>query len=265
MDGRYVTWDGQKPGEVNACPGSSTVLVEAESNYRSGGMTMTLGPKFIAGLAVAALVATSCGSDTDTGLASSSVDDTTTEGAPDGSNDTSSTSTLTNESSSTTEEAGGSSGEEPLASSTSSSTTSSSTPSSSTTSSTTSPAAPRAPELPEDASEPGFEEQLLLITVAAGGEHILEGMELFSAPAGTPASCATSGLTFTWQVREPWPSGGEDLQIRRSIPFNQQTELVAEGVTGDAVDMEYCGSVTVKNLNLDQVKVEIRYVSWVLV
>lgn len=120
--------------------------------------------------------------------------------------------------------------------------------------------APRAPEF-ESCCEPGFEEQLMQVQIPAGEERVLEGMDLFSGPALAEPTCASGTIALTWQVRDPFPTGGEDLELRANIPMNERTELVGQGMSGTGIGISYCGQLHLRNLNLTEVSVELRYVS----
>jgi hypothetical protein len=120
---------------------------------------------------------------------------------------------------------------------------------------------PHAPPIENTFGTQLFDEQLLVLSVASGEEKVLRVMDLWSAPEGMPADCATAFLAFTWQVRDPYPKGGEDLEFRRVIPMGDgRTEAFAGGATGSS-SIGYCDEITVFNTSLVDYRVEIRYAS----
>jgi hypothetical protein len=106
-----------------------------------------------------------------------------------------------------------------------------------------------------------FDEQLVVRTVPPGEEVVMKVMDLWSAPVGTPVSCATGFIAFAWQVRDPWPEGGEDLEFRQLIPRGGgRTEAFASGSRGSS-SIGYCNELILFNTSLEEYIVEIRYAS----
>ena len=135
-----------------------------------------------------------------------------------------------------------------------------STPSSPT-SSTPTPTPPHAPAIVNKFGVELFEEQQRLVKVASGEKVTLEGRELWSAPALTEVGCASGFIALTWIVRDPYPKGGEDLQIHSIVPQGGGiTEKIAEGSSGSTT-MGYCSEIILFNTSLTNYQVEIRYAS----
>jgi hypothetical protein len=119
---------------------------------------------------------------------------------------------------------------------------------------------PRAPALTGARKYTIFDEDNQLITIGSGKAVPLDMRDLWSAPAGTPATCAESFVLVSWQVRQPYP-GGEELEVRRVIPRGGgQTELLRTGARG-RVDLGYCDSVILRNPDLVDYRLEWRFVS----
>src|SRR5687767_4522267 len=79
--------------------------------------------------------------------------------------------------------------------------------------------APHAPEIQVGTSEVTWGEDVMLVEIEAGKRHELEAEKLYSeATTFPPPSCiGPAFIVYTWQVREPYPEGG-DLEIRSVIP-----------------------------------------------
>jgi hypothetical protein len=123
------------------------------------------------------------------------------------------------------------------------------------------PTPPHAPAIDNTFGVPLYDEGRQVLSIAAGQKVSLSIMDLWSAPEGTPVSCATGFLAFTWIVREPYPSGGEDLELQRLIPMGGgRTETFASGSSGSAT-AGYCDEITLHNISLTDYVVEIRYAS----
>ncbi len=121
--------------------------------------------------------------------------------------------------------------------------------------------APHAPPIKLAFNAPLYDEQIKLLTVKSGEKTSLLVKDLWSAPAGTPVSCATGFLAFTWIVRDPYPQGGEDLEVQHLIPMGGgRTETLAKGSTGSGT-LGYCDELILSNNSLKDYRVEIRYAS----
>ncbi|MBN2394157.1 MAG: protein kinase [Anaerolineae bacterium] len=126
---------------------------------------------------------------------------------------------------------------------------------------TATPVPPHAPPIERDSSLQYFDEKLDVLKIPAGEKETLKGMDLWSAPEGTIAGCASGSIAFTWIVRDPYPTGGEDIEFHRLIPMGGgRTEIFAYGSTGSSA-IGYCGEMTIFNISLVDYVVEIRYVS----
>jgi hypothetical protein len=122
------------------------------------------------------------------------------------------------------------------------------------------PQPPRAPNLNVDAGYNSFNEESRILTVESGGSLDLDMRELWSAPEGTPVSCANGVIVASWQVRQPYP-GGDDLEIRRVIPQGGgATESATTGARG-RITASYCGELILRNLDVVDYRIEWRYVS----
>jgi hypothetical protein len=129
--------------------------------------------------------------------------------------------------------------------------------------STLSPTPPHAPPIENIFGVPLFEEQQQLITIHAGQKVTLRGEELWSAPALTEVGCANGIIAYTWIVRDPYPKGGEDLQLLSIVPQGGGvTEKFAGGASGSR-SMMYCSEIILFNTSLTTYRVEIRYASGV--
>jgi hypothetical protein len=111
-----------------------------------------------------------------------------------------------------------------------------------------------------DAGYNSFNEESRILTVESGGSLDLDMRELWSAPEGTPVSCANGVIVASWQVRQPYP-GGDDLEIRRVIPQGGgATESATTGARG-RITASYCGELILRNLDVVDYRIEWRYVS----
>lgn len=120
--------------------------------------------------------------------------------------------------------------------------------------------APHAPEIQVGTSEVSWGEDTMLVEIDAGKRYELEAQKLYSeATTFPPSSCRGPGfIVYTWQVREPYPEGG-DLEIRSIIPqAGGPTELKARGAMGRTI-MSPCGIDYLVNRGLQPIKVELRY------
>lgn len=123
------------------------------------------------------------------------------------------------------------------------------------------PTAPHAPPIQIDFEAELFAEQVMIITVKSGESVTLSMRDLWDAPIGTPGDCMNSFVAFSWIVREPYPEGGEDLELRNIIPMNNgRTQPLANGSTGFG-NIGLCDELTLHNTSLEDYRVEIRYAS----
>ena len=121
---------------------------------------------------------------------------------------------------------------------------------------------PHAPEIEINPSFSIWGESTMLVRLVPGQSKVLKAMNLYEERTTFPASsCAGPGFVpYTWQVRQPWPKGG-DIEFRSVIPrAGGATERVGLGSYGSG-EMTYCGEHIVKNTDVELVSVEIRYAS----
>lgn len=120
---------------------------------------------------------------------------------------------------------------------------------------------PHAPAIDNTYGVPLYDEHQELITLTPGEQKTLKIMEMWSAPEGAAPSCASGFMALTWIVRDPYPFGGEDLQLLRLIPMGGgRTEVFASGMQGTA-SIGYCEEIDLFNNSLQNYRVEIRYAS----
>lgn len=122
------------------------------------------------------------------------------------------------------------------------------------------PSAPHAPPLPANGAAL-YDEKTQLITIPSGGEAPFKVMDYWSAPEGAQPSCASAFLALSWQVRQPFPKGGEEFEIRTVIPMGGgRTDVLQHGARGTAT-AGWCDELTLRNLSLEEYRVELRYAS----
>ncbi len=120
---------------------------------------------------------------------------------------------------------------------------------------------PHAPLIENNSGTTLFDEKLIILKIPSGEKMQLKVMDIWSAPEGTPVSCATGFIYFTWLVRKPYPSGGDDLEFHKLIPRGGgRTEIFASGATGSSL-AGWCDEITIFNTSLVEYHVEIRYAS----
>ncbi len=120
---------------------------------------------------------------------------------------------------------------------------------------------PHAPLIINNFKTPLYDEQIRVLILKPGEKIILTGKELWSAPAGTPVNCEKSFITFTWIVRDPYPVGGEDLELRHLIQNGKgRTEVLARGAKG-ANAIGWCDELTLFNISLVNYHIEMRHAS----
>jgi hypothetical protein len=120
---------------------------------------------------------------------------------------------------------------------------------------------PHAPPIENTFGTELYDERVILLTIPSGGKEVLRIQELWSAPFGTPVSCVSGFLAFTWMVRDPYPTGGEGLEFWQLIPQSDgRTDILTRGASG-ASTVAYCQELTVTNTSLVDYRIEIRYAS----
>ncbi len=123
------------------------------------------------------------------------------------------------------------------------------------------PQAPHAPPINNTTGQPVYDEKVLVLDLKPGKRQPLKVMELWSAPVGMEPSCASGFFLLTWQVREPYPTGGDDLLIEKLMPRSDgRTEPVGHGSVGSNT-LGYCDEASVVNNSLTPYLVELRYAS----
>jgi hypothetical protein len=115
---------------------------------------------------------------------------------------------------------------------------------------------------PPGAPEPRLAEHLRSVgaggfteTVAAGAAYSFDPLSLPVDPGEEMPPCASFGLIFTWQVVDPYPPDGVELEWhlwRQAGPV-----LVGSGAGGDAV--VGCGRLDMVNQGDELVTVDVRY------
>ena len=122
--------------------------------------------------------------------------------------------------------------------------------------------APHAPPIEVGGHVMLWGEQTKLLTLQPGEHAKLLAQELYTHATTYPGlSCAGPGyVPYTWQVRDPYPEGG-DLEIRDTIKQSGgNTQQVAMGAKG-RLDMGGCDEHFLYNRGLRPMKVEVRYAS----
>ena len=120
--------------------------------------------------------------------------------------------------------------------------------------------APHAPEIQINQRYTLWGENTRQFYLEPGEETTIRGMDLYANVATYPtASCAGPGFVpFTWQIREPYPGGG-DLEIRRTL-MGGKTEQIGLGSMGRAT-IGICDDPIFKNNGLEKILIEMRYAS----
>jgi hypothetical protein len=127
---------------------------------------------------------------------------------------------------------------------------------------TTAMVGPHAPPIQINQSYLMWGEDTRQLKLEPGQTTTLKAMELYAHWSAYPgSSCAGPGFVpYTWQVRQPWPKGG-DIEIRSVIKQGGgATEQVALGSVGRLM-MGYCEEHILKNNDVEPVTLEIRYAS----
>jgi len=122
--------------------------------------------------------------------------------------------------------------------------------------------APHAPEIEVGAQMQTWGEQIKTLTLEPSKNAELRAQELYTHATTFPElSCAGPGqVIYSWQVRQPYPEGG-DLEIRATVPRSGgNTVQVAMGARGRG-EMGGCDEHFFFNRGLQPMIVEVRYVS----
>jgi hypothetical protein len=123
------------------------------------------------------------------------------------------------------------------------------------------PEAPHAPEIVNDTGQPVYDERVVVLDLDPGERSALSVMQLWSGPEGLEPSCATGFFLLTWQVRSPYPDGGEDLVIETLVPMGGgRLEPRGSGSRG-SLTLGYCDEGFVVNNGLGRYQVELRHAS----
>ncbi len=125
----------------------------------------------------------------------------------------------------------------------------------------TTPQAPHAPPIDNNIGQPMYDENVMVFDLKPGERLPLTVTDWWSAPAGLAPSCANGFVLLTWQVREPYPTGGDDLLIEGVIPRSGgRTAPLGRGSYG-SIRLDYCDEISVINNSLTTYLVELRYAS----
>lgn len=120
--------------------------------------------------------------------------------------------------------------------------------------------APHAPAIHVNSATDVWGEDTRLIGLAPGERATLDARNLYSNSPTFPVSgCAGPAVViYTWQVRDPYPQGG-DLEVLNMIPrAGGRMEQVAMGARG-RLEMGPCDEHVLKNNGLQPLRVEVRY------
>jgi hypothetical protein len=121
--------------------------------------------------------------------------------------------------------------------------------------------APTAAEAPHAAAievDPGVNnlgEGVIQPVVAAGGVFNLDPVDAALDLGIAPPPCAGFVFYLTWQVCDPYPPEGVDIELYWTRMGG--TELIGAGPSGQA--SRGCGEIQVRNNSAFEVAVEIRY------
>lgn len=127
---------------------------------------------------------------------------------------------------------------------------------------TETPAPTPTPEEPPHAgpieTDPGIDslgEGVVQPVVPDGGVFNMDPVNAAEDLGIAPPPCAALVFYLTWQVRDPYPPDGVDLELYSTRMGG--TELVGTGPSGEA--SRGCGEIQVRNSSGFEVAVEIRY------
>jgi hypothetical protein len=98
-------------------------------------------------------------------------------------------------------------------------------------------------------------EGIIQPVVTPGGVFNLDPINAALGLGITPPPCAGLVFYLTWQVRDPYPPDGVDLELYWTRMGG--TELIGAGPSGQA--SHGCGEIQVRNNSAFEVAVEIRY------
>ncbi len=125
----------------------------------------------------------------------------------------------------------------------------------------TAPQAPHAPSIDSNIDRPIYDEEVMVFDLKPGERLPLTVMDWWNAPVGLAPSCASGFVLLTWQVREPYPNGGDDLLFEGVIPrTGGRTAPLGRGSSG-SIRLDYCDEISVINNSLTTYLVELRYAS----
>lgn len=127
------------------------------------------------------------------------------------------------------------------------------------------PTAPPAPTLDKSLFESNIvEERQELITIGPGQEYPINIMDIFFIPMDNSASCAFGYMIMSWIIQVPYPTSGNNLEIRRVVhSAGGLTELIGSGPEG-TLTLGYCDEISFFNRGpTDTYKIQIRYASGV--
>jgi len=125
------------------------------------------------------------------------------------------------------------------------------------------PDTPHAPPIENTTGQPIYDERVMVINLDPGARHELKVMDLWSAPVGLEPSCAGGFFLLTWQVRQPYPEGGQDLLIETVVPMSDG-RLVPRGTgASGSATLGWCDEGFVVNNGTAPYTVELRHASGV--
>jgi len=123
------------------------------------------------------------------------------------------------------------------------------------------PTAPPAPTLDRSLFSSNIvEEKQELLTIGPGEEYPINVMDIFFIPNDNSASCASGFLIMSWIIQVPYPTDGNNLEIRSIVHSGGGlTERIGSGSQG-TFTVGYCSEISFINLSpTDTYKIQIRY------
>lgn len=116
-------------------------------------------------------------------------------------------------------------------------------------------AAPHAKSITLDSGLQKAGEGVVVLTAGPGQTVNLDARD---HPTFQGADCLNTSFNFTWQIRQPFPSGGADVQF--STVLRGTTIQLGGGAAGGPAVIGRCAQLDMLNTSLEEVTVEVRYV-----